>query len=87
MKRSYMNYGVDVGILISTLLCFATGVVKWPGLISALGLSYHDLPMAAITSIHDYSGVFIGIFACIHIILHWKWIVAMTGNIVSMRSG
>jgi len=87
MKRGYRNYIVDIGLLINTLLCFATGVVKWPGLTSALGLSYQDLPMTAITSIHDVSGMLIGVFACIHIILHWRWILTMTGNIVKQRSG
>jgi cytochrome b subunit of formate dehydrogenase len=85
MKRTIVNYCIDVLMLIALVLCGITGIVKWPGLILALGLTYKDIPMAAITAVHDWSGLVICILAMTHICMHWKWIVTLTRQIADPR--
>jgi hypothetical protein len=78
MDKSMLNYFVDVGLALAFILSFLTGIVKWPGLVNKLGLTYSDLPMFTISKIHDFSGLAMGIFVLVHLILHWKWIVCFT---------
>jgi hypothetical protein len=81
MDRSWINYWVDIGILINFIVCGITGIVKMPKLIPMLGLSYSDLPMAVMSWLHDWSGVLLVLLSALHIILHWRWIMAMTKRI------
>jgi hypothetical protein len=85
MKRTIVNYSIDVLMLIAAFLCGVTGIMKWPGLIYSLGLTYQDIPMAAITAVHDWSGLVICILAVTHICMHWKWIVTLTRQITHSR--
>lgn len=81
MDRSWVNYWVDIGMLISFIVCGITGIVKMPRLIPMLGLSYADLPMITLTWLHDWSGVLLVVLSGVHVALHWKWIIAMTKRI------
>ncbi len=69
-------------ILITGLLCGITGIIKWPGLMYALGLGYQGLPLDAITQIHDWTGLIAIVFSLLHVVLHHKWLVAMTKKIL-----
>lgn len=86
MDRGILNYIVDMGLAITFILSFFTGITKWPGLVQKFGLSYNDLPMRAITLIHDWSGLIMGLLVLVHIILHWKWIVAFTKKILAKKN-
>jgi hypothetical protein len=85
MDRGILNYVVDMSLALAFILSFFTGILKWPGLIGKFGLSYSDLPMAAITKIHDLSGLAMGLLVLIHLILHWKWIVCFTKKILGRK--
>lgn len=85
MKNSYLNYSIDMTILITGLLCGITGIIKWPGLLYALGLSYQGLPLDTITSIHDWAGLLMILFAVIHVIIHLKWLITMTKKILGVK--
>jgi len=79
MNRVKLNYWIDVGLAISFLACFITGLVKWPGLIKIIGVSaYKILHVPNISILHDRSGLIMGALVLIHLALHWKWIVAVT---------
>jgi sugar phosphate permease len=78
MNRNTIDYLVDIGLLITIMTSFTTGLIKWPGLIQFFGLSFASLPMGMIVTLHDWSGLFLGLLSIAHIILHWKWIVTMT---------
>ena len=78
IKKAWLNYFIDIGLLISFILCGVTGIIKWPGIIPKIGLNYSNLPFVLISKIHDWSGLLIVILSLIHVILHWKWIVKMT---------
>ena len=76
MKRVWVNYWVDIGMLISFVLVFFTGLIKLPFLVGFI--DYSVFPMIQISKIHDLSGLVMGFLAVVHVILHWDWIVAMT---------
>lgn len=78
MERRSLLYAVNMGMLISFILCALTGIVKWPGLIPKLGLTYQSLPFPEITLIHDWSGLVLCILAAIHLRIHWNWMIIMT---------
>ncbi|MBN2422244.1 DUF4405 domain-containing protein [Candidatus Woesearchaeota archaeon] len=83
MDKTKLNYFIDLGLAVSFILVFITGVIKFPKLLPSLGIRYSYLPMNLFTVIHDWSGIAIGIFVLLHLILHWKWIVCMTKNMVN----
>jgi hypothetical protein len=68
MNRGYLNYFVDIGLVISFLLSFFTGIIKWPGLIQKFGLTPQELPMRTLSSIHDWSGLVMGLLVFVHIV-------------------
>ena len=78
MERTKLKYIVDVGLAISFLAVFVTGIIKFPGLLRNFGIHYTDLPMREISKVHDWAGVVMGIFVFVHLVLNWKWIVAVT---------
>lgn len=87
ISRSFLNYAIDMSILASALLCAVTGIIKWPGLAYSLGMSYDSLPMEAFTLIHDWMGIVMVILALAHVVLHWRWLVAMTRKMLHPGAG
>jgi len=80
-----VNYLIDISLLVSGFLCGITGIVKWSKLILLLGLTYRDIPLSAITAVHDWSGLAVGILAVLHVLMHRKWITAMTRQALCRR--
>ncbi len=78
MKRIDLNYLIDVAMAVSFLLCFITGLIKFPSVLVYVLQVYGSLPLYQITWVHDYSGLAFGILGVIHLVLHWDWLVAMT---------
>lgn len=85
MKRNALNYWIDLGILISFILTFVTGIIKWPGLIPLIGLDYQKVPMLQLMYIHDFAGVAMGLLSVAHVLLHIKWVIMMTKKIFLKR--
>ena len=82
MNRPRLNYWIDVGLALSFFTCFFTGLIKWPGLIKIIGTSaYRTLHVSNISTLHDFSGLIMGLLVLIHLALHWNWIVVMTKSI------
>ena len=81
MNKAKLNYFIDIGLTITFILAFITGIIKWPALLPKLGISYADAPMRTFTLIHDWSGLIMGLLVLVHIALHWRWIVTMTKKI------
>ena len=79
--KAKINYLVDMGMAISFIAAFMTGLIKWQGLIRLFGLRHKLLPMEAITLLHDWSGVLLGVLVLVHLILHWRWMVCMTKSL------
>jgi thiamine transporter ThiT len=78
MNPAKTNYWIDIGMGIAFMLSLITGIIKWPRLITWFGLTYSQLPMKAISAVHDWSGIIMGLLVLVHLLLHRKWISCMT---------
>ncbi len=82
MKRNVLHYLVDTGLVITLIISFTTAIIKFPGFLSKIGVNQGSFPMYIISVIHDWNGIVMGTLVMVHIVLHWKWIVAMTKKMV-----
>lgn len=73
MNKTQLKYYVDLGMGSMFILSFITGLMKWPTRIIG-GMGQHSFG----TVIHDFSGLFLGVFVFFHLLLNWNWIVCMT---------
>jgi len=86
MNKLLLNYWIDVGLAISFFACFITGLIKWPGIVKIIGTSaYQVLHVRNISTLHDFSGLIMGLLVLVHLVLHWKWIVAVTKSIFKRK--
>ena len=85
MYRAQLKYFVDVGLAVSFILCFVTGVVKFPGFVRAIGATHRVLPMRDLTLIHDWTGVLMGLLVLAHLVLNYRWIITMTRQIFGRK--
>lgn len=81
-KSIKLKYIIDVGMLISFLACFITGIIKYPGLLLFFGIKPISLPLYQISLIHDRSGVLLGLFVLAHLIFNFGWMVSVTKKIL-----
>ncbi|MBW2966281.1 DUF4405 domain-containing protein [Candidatus Woesearchaeota archaeon] len=82
MNKSKLNYWIDIGLGISFIISFITGLFKFPGITQYFTAVFRVIPSYYMSKIHDYSGLVMGSLVLVHLILHWRWIVAMTKNIL-----
>jgi len=80
MEKNKIKYFIDVGLLISFIVVLVTGIIKFGTLLRTIGinLNYKELPMSQISLVHDWSGIFMGLFVLVHLILNIDWIIATT---------
>jgi hypothetical protein len=82
MRRVFLKYLIDLGMLVTFLLCFITGIIKFPGFLRFIGATRNVLPMRDLTLIHDWSGVALGLLVLAHLVLNFPWIITMTRQLV-----
>ncbi|HUT64919.1 MAG TPA: DUF4405 domain-containing protein [Spirochaetota bacterium] len=85
MNRKILNYWIDVGMAVSFLLVLVTGLLKYKRLLLWLADIGVYLPTYAITEIHKYAGAAIGLFVLVHLVLHFKWIAAVTRSMAGRK--
>lgn len=85
MKRNTVNYIVDLLAGISFLVLITTAIIKFPGLLSSLGVGRGHLPMYQISLVHDWSGAAFAVLIAIHFLLHWRWVVFTTRSFFRKR--
>jgi len=81
MEKAKINYFVDVVLAVSFLATFVTGLIKLPGFLFSIGISYRSIPLGIlmnINPIHDLSGIIMIFMVFVHLALHWKWIAVTT---------
>ncbi|MBW2978148.1 DUF4405 domain-containing protein [Candidatus Woesearchaeota archaeon] len=78
MDKTKLKYFVDVGLAISFFVSLITGIFKFPGLTQYFTAAFRLIPHYYMSRIHDWSGLVMGSLVFVHLILNWKWIVAMT---------
>lgn len=69
-----------MGIMFA--ICFITGLLKLTLLLRLTGLNMIVLPSALISDLHDWSGIALGAFVCLHLFLNRHWIISMTNEIL-----
>lgn len=82
-KRIIAKYWVNIGLTISFLVVFITGVIKFPGFLKSLGVNVKDLPWKQISLWHDWSGIVMGALVLFHLIQNWNWMAGVTKKIFS----
>jgi len=82
MRRVFLKYLIDLGMLVTFILCFITGIIKFPGFLRFIGATRHVLPMRDLALIHDWSGVALGLLVLAHLVLNLSWIMTMTRQVV-----
>jgi hypothetical protein len=69
---------IDLLMGISFLICFVTGLLKYQDLLQVTGLNNVVLPFALISDLHDWTGLLMGFFVFLHLVLNRHWILATT---------
>ncbi len=83
MEKVWINYFIDIGLLISGLIVMITGILKLPELNFLQLYKLINFPMMSF--VHDWSGVLFTFLVIIHLILHWNWLVCMTKKIIQKK--
>ena len=73
MKRAWINYVLDVLLFLTALILGLSSLLVW--VVLPKGYSPQWLRWIAI---HKWSGLALFIEAFVHVLLHLKWIAAMT---------
>jgi hypothetical protein len=81
-SRALAKYLIDLGLLITAIVCIVTGLVKFPELIRYVAISGLVLPYKEISLAHDWSGVILLALVLIHLALNGKWLSEMTKSIM-----
>jgi hypothetical protein len=74
---------IDLLMGVSFLVCFVTGLLKYQDLLELTGLNNIVLPAAQISDLHDWTGLLMGFFVFLHLILNRHWIIATTKKILA----
>lgn len=83
MNTTKIKYVIDIGMLISFVAVFVTGIIKHPMIGIHTWARLGIYPTYRISKIHDISGLIMGILVLFHLVLNWKWIVTVTKSIIS----
>jgi hypothetical protein len=83
MNLQVVRYVLDLLMGVVFLICFVTGVFKFTLLMRLLGLTGMVIPLAMMSDIHDWSGIFLGITVAAHLVLNRGWIMTMTRKILN----
>lgn len=83
MKRSDINYFIDIGMGITFLISFLTGVIKFKGSLlffAKIGIFFSTYWT---NLIHGWAGLLMGVFVFIHLLLHFRLIKVLSRNLLN----
>jgi hypothetical protein len=83
MNRQVVKWCLDLGMGGAFLVSFSTGIFKFTFLMRIIGLTSRVLPIAQMSTIHDWAGLALGFFVAAHLVLNRAWIITMTRKILS----
>jgi hypothetical protein len=66
-----INHVLNILLTISFLIVFTAGVIKFPGFLRTIGLTAMELPMAQISTVHDWAGISMGILVFVTLAPRW----------------
>jgi len=82
MNMQVVRWCLDLSMGILFLVSFVTGFFKFTLLMRTVGLTDIVLPLALMSTIHDWAGLGLGFCVAAHLIINRRWITTMTGKIV-----
>lgn len=77
-----LNYIITIVLFISYFLLITTGIIKFPGFLSAIGINLLNVPINEVSLIHDWSGVTAVFLSIIHLILNFNWLKTTTKSLL-----
>jgi uncharacterized membrane protein len=77
-NRNQVKYLIDVGLAVTFLMSFITGLIKFPLILRILNVNQSNLPMYELSIIHDYGSLAMGLLIGAHLVYNYKWILKMT---------
>lgn len=78
INKATINYILNWSIFLIGLLNFITGVMRFSKILGFIVIRMGPIDTNLLNTIHRWSGLAVGILILVHIILHWRWIVAMS---------
>ena len=78
MDKIKAKYVIDLGLVVTFILSFGTGLIKFPMIRQAMATARIVLPSHDLNFVHDWSGLLMGLFILLHLVFNFSWIVAMT---------
>jgi len=82
MNLQVVKWVVDLAMGVAFLACFITGMFKFTYFMRLFGFTSLVLPIAQMSNLHDWSGLLLGLFVAVHLILNRGWIMAMTRKVL-----
>lgn len=86
MEKNSLNYWIDVGLLISFIFVAVTGLVLYFAFISNAPGAGRNVDFLGTYKVawlpwHSFFGIAMIVFAFVHLVLHFNWMVNMTKKI------
>ena len=85
MEKRTVKYLIDLGLLVSGILCIVTGIIKLPLLLNFFDIRRGILPVYEITLLHDWSGVVFVFLVIAHVSMNWRWMADVTKSLVKKK--
>ena len=80
LNKRNIYYIIDLGLLVSFMLIFITGLLK---LLDIYGYIFYPTGfLVNVSIVHNWSGLSLGIIGSLHAILHLKWFVRKTKQLL-----
>jgi quinol-cytochrome oxidoreductase complex cytochrome b subunit len=90
MNGPKFNYSIDVLMALSFIITSISGLILFFFLPEGLGRGNSTDFLGIVRRdwklIHDWSGIALAVLVLIHLVLHWKWIVCMTKNLLTKKN-
>lgn len=83
MKKTTLNYLVDMPLLAQSVIVSVTGVVLMYG---SHGTSFLGFDSRELLHMHEQIGILMVAFSVIHVVLHWKWMACTTKNFLKGKT-
>jgi len=85
MNKSKIQYLVDIGLIISFLGVFISGIFKFYPLRDYFVKVFEIIPSELMRTIHDWSGIVMGVLVFVHVALNWNFLIHGTKNIFNSK--
>jgi len=85
-KKKVVNYIINISMLVSIILLFFTGLIKYPPIQALLGIEVASIPYTAISTVHDLSGISMLVLGFFHVLMHIKGMLKTTKSIFKRKS-